>query len=89
MKLTLTAVAFALLAAPSFADTAKVDPATMMCKNLMAMDAKGMMDAGAMMKDAMKADAKMSAMSADDVSKAAEAACKAHPDAKVMDAMKM
>ena len=88
MKLTLVAVAFALLAAPSFADT-KMDPATMMCKDLMAMNAKGMMDAGAMMKDAMKSDAKMAAMSADDVSKAAETACKAHPDAKVMDAMKM
>ncbi len=89
MKLILAAAAFAMLAAPSFADTAKMDPATMMCKDLMAMDMKGMMDTGMALKTAMKDDAKMSAMSDEAMTKAAEDACKAHPDATVMDAMKM
>ena len=89
MKLTLTAVAFAFLAAPSFADTMAMDPATMMCKDLMAMDMTGMMDAGKAMHTAMMSDAKMAAMSDEDTMKAAETACKAHPDAKVMDAMHM
>ena len=88
MKLTFAAAAFALLAAPAFAATA-ADPATMTCKALMAMDAKGMMEAGTAIKTAMKSDAKMQAMKDEDISKAAETACKAHPDAKVMDAMKM
>ena len=88
MKLTFAAAAFALLAAPAFAATA-VDPSTMMCKDLMAMDAAGMMSAGTAIKAAMKDDAKMAAMKDADVAKAAETACKAHADAKVMDAMKM
>lgn len=91
MKLILKLTAATLIAgfaAPLFADT-MMDPATMTCKDLMAMDSKGMMDAGAAMKEAMKDDAKMSAMSADDVTKAAEAACTAHPDGTVMDAVHM
>ena len=87
MKLILAAT-LALLAAPVFADT-MMDPAKMTCKDLMAMDMKGMMDVGMAMKTAMKDDAKMTAMSGEDVTKAAEAACKAHPDATVMDAVKM
>lgn len=87
MKLTFAAAAFALFAAPVFADT-KMDPATMMCKDLMAMDVTGMMSAGTAIKGAMKDDAAMSAMSDEDVMKAAEAACKAHPDGTVADAMK-
>ncbi len=87
MKLILAAT-LALLAAPVFADT-MADPAKMSCKDLMAMDSKGMMDAGMAVKTAMKSDTKMAAMSDADVTKAAETACKAHPDAMVMDAMHM
>ncbi len=88
MKLAFAAVLAVLSAAPVFADT-MMDPAKMTCKDLMAMDSKGMMDAGMAMKTAMKDDAKMSAMSDEDTTKAAETACKAHPDATVMDAMHM
>lgn len=87
MKLTLVAVAFAVLAAPSFAATP--DASTMMCKDLMAMDAAGMAAAGTALKTAMKDDAKVAAMKDADVAKAAETACKAHADAKVVAAMKM
>jgi hypothetical protein len=87
MKLSLVAVAFAILAAPAFAATP--DASTMTCKDLMKMDAAGMASAGTALKTAMKADAKVAAMKDADVTKAAETACKAHPDAKVMDAMKM
>lgn len=88
MKLILAAT-LAALAAPVFADELKMDPATMMCSDLMAMDMDGMMSAGAALKAAMMEDAKMAAMSDEDVMKAAEEACKAHMDAKVMDAMHM
>ena len=83
MKLILAA-AFAVLAAPVFA----ADVTTMTCKDMMAMDAKGMADTGMAMKTAMKGDTKMAAMADADVAKAAGAACTAHPDGKVMDAMK-
>ena len=86
MKLTFAAAALALLAVPAFADTMAPDATKMTCKDLMAMDSKGMMAAGTAIKTAMKDDAKMKAMKDDAVSKAA---CKAHPDAMVMDAMKM
>lgn len=88
MKLTFAAVAFTLFAAPVFAGT-MADPSKMMCKDMMAMDMAGMMTAGTEIKGAMKDDAKMSAMTDEEVMKAAEAACKAHPDGMVMDAMKM
>ncbi len=84
MKLILAA-AFSLLAAPVFA----ADPATMTCKDMMAMDAAGMTTAGVAMKTAMKSDAKVSAMADADVTKMAGAACTAHPEGTVMDAMKM
>ena len=89
MKLTFAAAAFTVLAVPAFADTMAADTSKMMCKDLMAMDMKGMMDAGMAIKTSMKDDAKMQAMTDEDVMKAAETACKAHPDAMVMDAMKM
>ena len=87
MKISLVAVAFAVLAAPVFAATP--DASTMTCKDLMKMDAAGMASAGTAVKAAMKDDAKVTAMKDADVTAAAEKACKAHPDAKVMDAMKM
>lgn len=62
---------------------------TMTCKDMMAMDEAGMASAGMTMKMAMKDDAKMSAMADADVTKMAGDACTAHPDATVMDAMKM
>ncbi len=89
MKLTFVAAAFALLAAPVFADTMAPDMTKMMCKDLMAADEAGMMAAGVAAKGMMKDDAKMQAMSDADVTMAAETACKAHPDAMVMDAMHM
>lgn len=89
MKLSIAIATIALLAAPAFADTAKMDPMKMTCAELMAMDKDGMMKAGTDLKAAMKDDAKMAAMKDEDVSMAAETACKAHPDAGVMDAMKM
>ena len=87
MKLTLVAVAFAVLSAPAFA--AGMDAKTMTCKALMAMDAKGMMEAGKTMHTAMMSDAKMAKMTDEETMKAAETACKAHADATVMDAMHM
>lgn len=89
MKLTLAFAALAALSAPAFAETMKMDGTTMTCADLMKMDMKGMMDAGMAMKDAMKDDATVMAMSDEDAMKAAEEACKAHPDGSVMDAMKM
>lgn len=83
MKLILSAV-FALLAAPVFA----ADPATMTCKDMMAMDAAGMAEAGTAMKGAMMDDAKVAAMADADVTTAAGTACTAHPDGTVMEAMK-
>ncbi len=88
MKLILAAT-IALFAVPALADDMKMDPATMMCSDLMAMDMTGMKDAGMAMKEAMMDDAKMAAMTDEEVMKAAEDACKLHPDAKVMDAMHM
>lgn len=89
MKLSLTFVAAALLAAPAFADSTMMDPATMTCADLMKMDMQGMTDAGMALKTAMMDDAKVAAMSDADVTAAAETACKAHPEATVMDAMHM
>lgn len=83
MKLILLA-AFSLLAAPAFA----ADPATMTCKDMMAMDATGMTTAGVAMKSAMKDDAKVAAMSDTDVTKMAGVACTANPAGTVMDAVK-
>jgi len=62
---------------------------TMTCADLMAMDEAGMATAGTGMKMAMKDDAKIGAMADADVTKMAGEACTAHPDATVMDAMKM
>ena len=84
MKLIFAAV-FAMLAAPVFA----ADPAMMTCKDMMAMDAKGMANAGMAMKGAMMDDTKVAAMADADVTTAAGAACAAHPDSTVMAAMKL
>ena len=89
MKLSIAFAFAALIAVPAFADTMKMDPMKMTCAELMAMDSDGMMSAGTEIKGAMKDDAKMTAMSDEEVMKAAEGACKMHPDAGVMDAMKM
>ena len=92
MKFTLP-LATALTLAFGLFGTARademVDPAKMTCAALMAMDATGMMAAGAAVHGAMMEDAAMAAMTDDETMKAAEAACKLHPDAMVMDAMKM
>ena len=88
MKLT-AIVLLSALAAPVFAEAMKIDAATVTCAEMMKMDAAGMTDAGKAIKEAKKADAKTAAMTAEDVTKAAEAACKAHPDGTVLEALKM
>ena len=65
------------------------DPAKMTCADLMAMDTTGMMAAGAAVHGAMMEDAAAAAMTDEQTMKAAEEACKMHPDAMVIDAMKM
>lgn len=89
MKFALALTALTVLAAPAFADEMKMDPMTMTCADLMKMDMDGMMNAGMEIKGAMKDDAKMQAMTDEEVMKAAEEACKMHGDGTVMDAMKM
>ncbi|MEO8244525.1 MAG: HdeA/HdeB family chaperone [bacterium] len=59
------------------------------CKDMMAMDEAGMMAAGTTIHMSMMDDAKVGAMADADVTKMAGDACTAHPDATVMDAMKM
>ena len=86
MKLTFAAVALSLFAAPVFADT-MMDASKMMCKDLMAMDMTGMMAAGTAIKGSMMDDKAMQAMTDEEVMKAAEEACKMHPDGMVSDAM--
>lgn len=86
MKLTFAAAALALFALPALADE-MMDPHKMACKDLMAMDMNGMMAAGTAIKGAMKDDVAMQAMTDEEVMKAAEAACKLHPDGMVADAM--
>lgn len=89
MKFSIVFAALALLAAPALADDMKMDPATMTCADLMKMDMDGMMKAGTELKMAMKDDAKMAAMTDEEVMKAAEEACKMHGDGTVMDAIHM
>ena len=92
MKFTLP-LAAALTLTFGLATTApaeeKMDPAKTTCADLMAMDSTGMMAAGAAVHGAMLDDAAMAAMTDEEVMEAAEEACKMHPDAMVIDAMKM
>ncbi len=87
MKLTLSAIALVLLAAPAFA--AGPDAATLTCKDFVAADAAGMTADTTAVKAAVKADAKLGALSDADLTTAIQTACKAHADAKVVDALKM
>lgn len=89
MKFSIVVAALALLAAPALAEDMKMDAATMTCADLMKMDMDGMMHAGTELKMAMKDDAKMAAMTDEEVMKAAEEACKMHGDGTVMDAIHM
>lgn len=89
MKLTFAFAALAALSAPAFADSMMTDPMTLTCADMMKMDSKGMMEAGMAVKGALKDDAMVAAMTDEAATMAAEEACKAHPDATVMDAMKM
>jgi HdeA/HdeB family len=88
MKLTLAFAALTLFAAPAFADE-MADPAKMTCADFVAADMDGMMKDSMMMKEAMKDDAKMSAMTDEDMMHAMMEACKMHPDTMVMDALHM
>lgn len=90
MKTTFyAAAALALaMAAPAFADE-MADASKMTCKDFVASDMDAMMKGSMMMKEAMKDDAKMAAMSDEDMMHAMMEACKAHADAMVMDAMHM
>ncbi|WP_426034669.1 HdeA/HdeB family chaperone [Cypionkella sp. TWP1-2-1b2] len=96
MKLSYAFAAVALLAAPAFAQTEadiKVDPSTVTCNDFALMDMQNMTAVGIAMKESMKDDAAMntkySALSDEDMATAAADACKAHPDGKVADALKM
>ena len=88
MKLTLTLAALTLFAAPAFADE-MADASKMTCADFTKSDKDAMMKGSMMMKEAMKDDAMMAAMSDEDVMKSMMEACKMHGDAMVMDAMKM
>lgn len=88
MKLILAFAALNLFAAPVFADE-MADPAKMMCTDFVAADTDAMMKDSMMMKEAMKGDAKMAAMTDEDMMHAMMEACKTHPDAMVMDALHM
>ena len=87
-KLTLIAATLGSLALPALADE-MMDPMTLTCADLMKMDMDGMMGAGTALKEAMKDDAKMAAMTDEEVMHAAEEACKMHGDGTVMDAIHM
>lgn len=62
---------------------------TMTCADMMKMDDAAKTGAAATMKMAMKDDTTIGAMADADLTKKAGDACTAHPDATVMDAMKM
>ena len=87
VKLAILAFAMAM-SAPVLADE-MADASKMTCKDFTASDKDAMMKGSMMMKEAMKDDAKMSAMSDEDMMMAMMEACKTHGDAMVMDAMKM
>ncbi|MFC3181894.1 HdeA/HdeB family chaperone [Cypionkella sinensis] len=96
MKITYAFAAVALLAVPAFAQTEgdiKVDPSTVTCNDFSLMDMQNMTAVGIAMKESLKDDAAMntkySALSDADMATAAADACKAHPDGKVIDALKM
>ena len=85
MKLTLSAIALALLTAPAIA---QVDAAAMTCKDFVAADAKGQTDATTALKAAVADDAKLAALFDADLMAAVQTACAANPDAKAIDALK-
>ncbi|MEO5613544.1 MAG: HdeA/HdeB family chaperone [Cypionkella sp.] len=92
MKLSIAFAAVALLAAPAFAQTEgdiKVDPSTVTCNDFSLMDAQNMTAVGIAVKESLKDDAKFSALTDEEMTIAATDACKAHPDGKVVDALKM
>ncbi len=96
MKISYAFAAIAMLAAPAFAQTEgdiKVDPSTVTCNDFTMMDMQNMTTVGIAMKESFKDDAalstKFSALSEEDMTTAAADACKAHPDGKVIDALKM
>lgn len=89
MKLSLALASLALISAPVFAQAMTADPMTVTCADMMKMDSKGMMDTGMAVKGALKDDAMVAAMTDEAATMAAEEACKANPDATVIDAMKM
>ena len=76
------------LALPAVADK-MIDPLTLTCADLMAMDSAGMMAAGTVLKEAMTDDEKMMSMSDEEAMHAAEEACKTRRDASVLDAIHM
>lgn len=94
MKRTLTllaAVGFAAFAAAPVLADGMADASKMTCKDMGAMDAKGMMDATmavkkAAMEDKMADKTKME-MSDEDTMKMIEKSCDGKPDMMVMDAM--
>ena len=87
MKLALAA-AFALLAVPAFADE-MIDPATLTCKAYVEGDTDMMMKADMAIMEGMKDDAKVMGQDDHALMTSIMTACKAHPDATVMDALHM
>lgn len=89
MKLSYVCAAIAVLAAPVFAEDVKVDPSTVTCNDFSLMDEQNMTTVGIAVKEALKDDAKYTSMTDEQVTEAAKAACAAHPEGKVVDALKM
>ncbi len=64
------------------------DPATVGCRQLLAMNQDGQIAVAMAAKDAMRDNADLQSMSDEEVLRLALAACTKHPDAKVLDAVK-
>ena len=80
LSLVLAAVALPALGA------ATVDPATVTCKDYFTASHQGMYDISAAVHNAMKDDPKLSSLNEMDFDVKVDQVCKAHPDAKVIDA---
>ena len=90
MKLSYVCAAIALLAAPAFAEgEVKVDPSTVTCNDFTLMDEQHMTEVGIAVKESLKDDERYTAMTDEQVTEAAKTACTAHPEGKVIDALKM
>ncbi|MET0165180.1 MAG: hypothetical protein ABW318_09275 [Vicinamibacterales bacterium] len=76
---------FGTIVLPALSEEA-VDPATVTCKDYFTASHQGMYDISSVVHKAMKDDPKLSALNETDFDIKVDQVCKAHPDAKVMDA---